>query len=212
MSGPAWAEGGAPSTTETPSWLSGKTTDEEAAATASSGNFSTVEINQPDATTTTAAASTSHSEGRCGKIVQCVIYTISTALFAIFIASAVLQDNDSDGLAWRLFYAFHAVTAGLFVVARLCFMATAPCFDKPLTALAICMMIWSIILVAIASKNLANAKSGGSKEGGDSDKFTDKEEKAYEVAGSALGLASVLFHLILWKFSLRKNNTKNNDE
>lgn len=188
-----------------PDWLKGSNTSSPATQEdKDSANFtSSLEIDDnPTASPSVAQSSSSTPKEKSQFWTKCVRYSnwgISLGLLVIFIIAAIVQDNDaSSSLNWLLFYAFHATTAAVFFFFRACFKSMRECMDKPLLALGAGMLVWSIVMVGISGKKLSDAKS--SDPGGDSSKFNDKEEKALEVAGAAIGMFSAIYHVMIWKF------------
>ena len=85
-----------------------------------------------------------------------------------------------------------------------------PRIDKPLTALGFAMLVFSLGMVTASAVKLS--KADASDAGEDAAKFNDKEEKAYEVAGAALGLVSAIYHIAVWKFCCQSAKKGNHDE
>jgi hypothetical protein len=139
---------------------------------------------------------------------------VSLLFFIIFVTSASFQSNDAGGsaIAWWLFYSLHAVLAALCFSLR-CAKKLA-CISKPVQFLATCMVIFSIVMVSISTKQLVDAHE--SNPGPDSERWNDKEEKSYEVAGAGLGLVSALYHVLMWHFcsgrSKAESKPESNDE
>lgn len=162
--------------------------------------MSSVELDTIDTTPAGAVASTAPSERTGGRCLKWMNSGISLFFFAIFVASAIFKTNDAGGVSvlWTLFYSLQAIVAGACLVLQCCLKL--PCVRKPVLGLAVSMLVWSIIMVIITSINLADAPGGGPSEGGDNNDWTNREEKAYELAGAALGLASALYHVLVWKY------------
>ena len=133
------------------------------------------------------------------------LLVVSTIFFAIFLYSAIVQQNDGDGLQWIFFYAIHATIPGMFLFHYFC------CFpDKLIYGLSAAMACWSVAFLIISSIDLSKTETGGAKVGtGDEDNLTFHTELAFEVAGSALTLASAFYHIIMMKCCVGK---KKDDE
>jgi hypothetical protein len=135
---------------------------------------------------------------------------VSLLFFIIFVTSASFQSNDAGGsaIAWWLFYSLHAVLAALCFSLR-CAKNLA-CIAKPVQFLATCMVIFSIVMMSISLKQLVEAHE--SNPGPDSERWNDKEEKSYEVAGAALGLISALYHVLMWHFCSGRGKAESKPE
>jgi hypothetical protein len=212
---------------ETPDWLkadngdSRKTNNGGASSDYDNGEFTTVATgapSPPDIESTggggkkmkRASSSSSREPDRtcsCSSPSRCLLlFRHGTSVFfvALFAISASFQGNDaSASLLWMLFYALHAVAAALFLVFACC--VGLPCLDRPMVGLGAAMAVWSVVLVTVSAIRLAGAAAGGPRAGGDASAFTDREEKALEVAGAALGLVSALYHTIVWKYCAGKS-------
>jgi hypothetical protein len=189
-----------------PDWL--KDVDVEASGTA---NMSSVDFAAPPSGDFIAPpmATTSDDDksgSRLRRFCKTLIFCISLGFLAIFIYSAIVQDNDVDNnMMWLIFYAIHAGAVSLYILARLCFIDLERIITKPFFAVLGSVAIWSIILVITTSVSYKDTASGGSDKGGDSDRLNDKEEKALEIAGAAIGLSSALYHMVAWKFCVAKS-------
>jgi hypothetical protein len=117
---------------------------------------------------------------------------VEVVLAVLFFASFVLQFNDDDQIFnWVVFYGLHsilAVAVGLYIT-----------FEKfkPLRLYGISvsglLVVWGFVLVITTSVDLAKSDKGGDADGGDIDGATDREAKAFELGGAALGLMAGLF-------------------
>lgn len=188
-----------------PEWLKDTNTNNDASKDVeSNAPTSTPTLSSVEMATPADAAAAAPSESACGRCLKLMSCGISLCFFAIFVASATFQGNDTgnSAIVWTIFYALHAVVAGACMVLQCC--NVLPCVEKPVLSLASSMLIWSIIMVVTTSIKLSDAESGGADQGGDSANWNDKEEKAYEVAGAALGLASGLYHVLVRKFCVKR--------
>jgi hypothetical protein len=183
-----------------PEWLQDNNKDVESNPTpASSG---ALEMESPE-TTTASAASTPTNSGNTARggsrCLQWANIAVSLFFFVIFGASAIFKKGDGGGSAvlWLLFYIMHAVTAGACVLLVRC--CPVPCVERPIMGLAIFMVVWSIFMVAMSAKQLADTPAGGADAGGDNNNWSNRQEKAYELAGASLGLASGLYHVLVYK-------------
>ena len=180
-------------------------------AAADSNNFtSSLELDDGAAPTSTSTAAEAGSSGSCvPKFVKCLNWSTSLFFLGIFILSATFQENDGSGsIIWLLYYALHAVMVAFYFFFRAC--ANVACVDKPLLALGGAMLIFSVVMVSISAAKLSSADA--SDPGQDAAKFNDKEEKAFEVAGSTLGLISAMYHIAIWKFCCQSAKKENEDD
>jgi hypothetical protein len=169
---------------------------------------------EPDATRTStkakAARNTSNDDNEtntsstCSKIIKYGCMVISAILFVLFVASTVVQKNDTGGTAilYLIFYALHAVVAGAYILSHC--MCT-PCFYKIVNTLAFPMLVWSITLMIISSVQYSKTTPEDDiiEAGGDNPNATKREEIAYEIAGAILGALSTMFHI----FMVRKSSS-----
>jgi hypothetical protein len=191
-----------------PEWLQDNNKDVESNPTpASSG---ALEMESPE-TTTPAATNETHSSSTptrsAGRCLRWTNIAVSLFFFVIFVASAIFKKGDGGGSAilWLLFYIMHAVTAGTCLLLQSC--CRKPCVERPVMFLAVSMVVWSIIMVAMSGKQLADTPAGGPDAGGDNNNWSNRQEKAYELAGASLGLASGLYHVLIYK-CCKKNDNK----
>ena len=104
---------------------------------------------------------------------------------------------------WKFFYSMHAVSVGLFVVAKGVLRNNgAKLMKKPLGVLLFTMSIWSIVLVVMSAINVHGAPKGDQDPGGDAPEFNDREEKVLELSGATLCMCSALYHIALLKYCL----------
>ncbi len=199
------------STMEVPAWLQGSnnknTTDDDTANPAMKdtemGNMTAVDID----TTEAAATSKNNNENdiasteqtsTCGKVMKCIVLSISAFLFVLFVASSVVQDNDTGVTAfvYLIFYAFHAIVAGAYFFSH--FMCKSM-LTQLVTGLGGGMLGWSIVLVVLSSIDYSKttAQDDVTDAGGDNPNATKKEEIAYEIAGAALGVISSIYHVCM---------------
>ena len=130
---------------------------------------------------------------------------ISLVLCGLFVYSAVVQDNDADGLQWIMYYSFNALVPVVFLIYYYtsCFPVMAIHLLSALTA------IWSIVYIVIASLKVQDTPSGGATDGtGDNDNQTLQEEYIFELAGASIGLLSSLYHPIVAKCCVMKDDKK----
>lgn len=195
------------STSEVPAWLQGNnnTTSDAASPDVPSkdAEMTVVDIETPAvATTKDDTIASTEQTTKCSKVTKCIALTISAFLFVLFIASSVVQDNDTGGSAilYLIFYALHAIVAGAYIFSH--FMCKLR-FTRLVTGLGGGMLIWSIVLVVISSVQYSNTTAADdiTDAGGDNPNATKKEEIAYEIAGAALGAASALYHVCMTRKS-----------
>lgn len=202
------------STSEVPAWLKGSnsitndTTTPDIPSTttkdAEMGNMTSVDIDTPAAATTSKEENIPSTEqtSNCSKIMKCMALSISAFLFVLFIASSVVQDNDTGGSAilYLIFYALHAIVAGAYFFSHfICKLR----FTRLVTGLGGAMFIWSIVFVILSSVQLSNTTTADdiTEAGGDNPNATKKEEIAYEIAGAALGAFSAVYHICMTRRS-----------
>jgi hypothetical protein len=201
-----------------PDWLK-ETDGDKTAATAAPQSAAPTGDSEPGTNSATASTSSMELKSRpepspISRCCRWCMAIVSLLFFIIFVTSATFQNNDSGGSAflWGLFYSAHAVLAALCFSLR-CAKNLA-CIAKPVQFLSACMVIFSIVMVSISMKQLVDAHE--SNPGPDSERWNDREEKSYEVAGAALGLVSALFHVLMWHFcsgtSKVESKPESNDE
>lgn len=201
------------STSEVPAWLQGSnnknTTNDDAANAAANdaemgNNMTAVDI-EPTPADTAAAKNNNENDiasteqtSTCSKVMKCIILSISAFLFVLFVASSVVQDNDTGATAfvYLIFYALHAIVAGAYFFSH--FMCKS-IFTRIVTGLGGGMLVWSIVLVVISSIDYSktSAEDDVTDAGGDNPNATKKEEIAYEIAGAALGAISSIYHVCM---------------
>mmetsp|Transcript_14115 Transcript_14115/g.19834 ORF Transcript_14115/g.19834 Transcript_14115/m.19834 type:complete len:208 (+) Transcript_14115:136-759(+) len=178
MSTPAWAN--VDGTNTTPSQTAGDTSwltsnDEETPPASSTDMSSSPDVEK-----------TPKQRGRCFPI---FLFVVSSIFLALFVYSVIEQRDDKDGFRWMLFYGFSAALAAVYIVHRfICFP------EKMVLGLSAAMLVWSSILIVIASIKLSNTPSGGPEEGGDDSEMTEREEIIFELAGAAVGWGSAFWH------------------
>lgn len=208
-----WANDAAPSTptttgSGTPDWL--QTNDEEAAA---SGGFAAdlekVTSDEPaedsptnkkkkrksSTTRDTSAGDDSPSRPPLCSCRTIFLLLVSGIFMALWIYSAIVQNNDLQGIQWIVFYSLHASLAATFMVYWLC------CFpEKVLYLLAAAMSVWSIVYVIIASIQLSKTDKGGADTENGRSEF---EDIAYELGGACVALLSALYHGCMAKYCIK---------
>lgn len=190
---------------ETPDWLKANDADVEAG--------STTELDTPTSQSTTDTTTNKNNNGgddspgssskrsftcSCG---AAMVLLISTAFLGLFVYSAIVQNNDGDGLQWLIFYALNGALVAMFMLYYMC------CFpQKAIYGLGFGMTVWAIVYIVIASLNFRDAPKGGDKAGtGDNDNQTLREEIGYEIGGASLGALSALYHVFMVKCCVNKN-------
>mmetsp|Transcript_31943 Transcript_31943/g.52728 ORF Transcript_31943/g.52728 Transcript_31943/m.52728 type:complete len:222 (-) Transcript_31943:242-907(-) len=158
-------------------------------APASSTQFSNADVSTDEAAAEPKEPSSSRKG--CGK--GTFLFFVSIVFLALFVYSAVVQDNDNDSLLWLFFYALHAAIPCVFLVHYFI------CFPQNIVyGLSAIMIIYSCALIVIASINLSKTGAGGAKQGtGNEDDRTLQEELIFEVAGAGIGLLSALYHVMV---------------
>lgn len=142
-------------------------------------------------------------KSRCSCSAGCVILSLAElVLCALFVYSAIVQNNDVDGIQWIVYYSLSAAIPALFMVYyTCCFPAMAIYFLSTVTA------IWSIVYIVIASLNVKDTPAGGAAEGtGDNDNTTLRTEYIFELSGASIGLFSALYHTCMVKCCVKKDN------
>lgn len=182
-----------------PGWLQntdddGKRDEENGASNA--GGSAKDSLEMEDTNKNIAKTESGHAQ-RGGRCFLWMTSIVSLFFLVIFVISAFFQGNDTDGrgVVWWIFYALHAVLAACCLCLR--WAKCVVCIEKPVQLLSGLMVVYSIVLIAISAKKVSDATT--SAPGGDSEAFNDKEEKTLELSGASLGLASAIFHIILWK-------------
>lgn len=178
---------------ETPEWLQDNGESPNPTASGPSDTFG--ESSTDDANKTDQASKSSRCS--CGRV---FLGLISLILIAIFVYSAIVQGNDEgDAIQWIIFYSLNAVVPAIFLMHYIC------CFPvRVLHLFSVAMVIWSIVLIVIASLKLSDTAAGGGVSGGDNDNATLQEEYIFELAGASIGLVSSLFHSLMAKCCVKK--------
>lgn len=135
----------------------------------------------------------------------CVVLSVTELLLcALFVYSAIVQNNDADGIQWIVYYSLNAAIPALFMVYyTCCFPAKAIYFLSKITA------IWSIVYIVIAALNVKNTPAGGDADGtGDNDNVTLRTEYIFELSGASIGLFSSLYHAVGVKCCAKKDKEK----
>ena len=126
---------------------------------------------------------------------------ILTALFCI---CAYYEFNDQKlAYMWAIFYLLHAILA-LAATLRVCMCTSL--LTLPLLILAGGMLLWSLILMAIAAADVAKTPKGGSTQGGGSDNQTPLVEAGFNLGGSLIGVLSATYYMVDIKCCTKKNN------
>eukprot|EP00535_Pseudo-nitzschia_heimii_P012455 CAMPEP_0197193236 /NCGR_PEP_ID=MMETSP1423-20130617/26753_1 /TAXON_ID=476441 /ORGANISM="Pseudo-nitzschia heimii, Strain UNC1101" /LENGTH=196 /DNA_ID=CAMNT_0042646369 /DNA_START=73 /DNA_END=663 /DNA_ORIENTATION=+ len=182
----------------TPEWLQDDDTSPK--PTATSLSIDQLGDDKPD-----------ESAGKKSKSVFCsfgcvFLNLISLAFFGLFVYSAVVQNNDADGLQWIIFYSVNAAIPALFVV-QYTFCSCIPV--KLIYLLSVVTAIWSTVYIVISSLNVSNIMGGDATNAaanvnattnvGDDDNQTLLEAAIFENAGAAIGLFSSLYHPLVAK-------------
>uniref|UniRef100_A0A7S4I684 Uncharacterized protein n=1 Tax=Odontella aurita TaxID=265563 RepID=A0A7S4I684_9STRA len=110
---------------------------------------------------------------------------ISLAFLGLFIYSATDQRGRIDNIQWLIFYSIHATIPCMFLVHYcICFPA------KLIYCLSFCMAVWSLVVLVMASLDIANTK----KEGGEV-----THDLLWDVVGHSVALFSALYHPVATK-------------
>ena len=138
----------------------------------------------------------------------CVLLTlVSIALFGLFVYAAVVQGNDVDALQWIIFYSFNAALPALFLVYYMC------CFPViAIYILSALVAIWSIVYIVISSLKLKNTSGGDVDEAEDTNGQSQREEVIFELAGASICLFSSLYHSVMAKCCVKKEEKKVEEE
>jgi uncharacterized integral membrane protein len=114
-------------------------------------------------------------------------------LSILFIVAASLEWNDVNlALMWGIFYIVHAILA---IVGTIRLVMCKSMLTKPLMFVSGAMLVWSLVLLSLASVDLSKSAKGGSTQGGDSPNQTNREEVGFELGGSILGCVSCIYFL-----------------
>jgi hypothetical protein len=195
------------STSEVPAWLEGNNnnnnnnTTTNDIATNPDPSLKEVDIETPPVTKKnddTVNIPSTEQSSKCSKVMKCIALSISALLFVLFIASSVVQDNDTDGSAilYLIFYALHAIVAGAYFFSH--FMCQVR-MSRFVTGLGSAMLIWSIGFIINSSIDYSRTTAADdiTKAGGDIPNASNKEGIAYEIAGATLGAISALYHICM---------------
>jgi len=108
----------------TPDWLQSNSNGEEPAAPVFSADLEAVDSGFSDETNSKRQSSSSGDADNgekssrpslCSCRTICLL-VVSCAFLALFIFSAVVQNNDLQGIQWIVFYSLHAALAAAFIV------------------------------------------------------------------------------------------------
>eukprot|EP00568_Trieres_chinensis_P004383 CAMPEP_0183303300 /NCGR_PEP_ID=MMETSP0160_2-20130417/8792_1 /TAXON_ID=2839 ORGANISM="Odontella Sinensis, Strain Grunow 1884" /NCGR_SAMPLE_ID=MMETSP0160_2 /ASSEMBLY_ACC=CAM_ASM_000250 /LENGTH=174 /DNA_ID=CAMNT_0025466187 /DNA_START=34 /DNA_END=558 /DNA_ORIENTATION=- len=128
-----------------------------------------------------------------------IIFLAPAVIFSsLFVISFSVELYDSNyAAAWLAFYALHAVLA----ISVLIFSCAnrLPAHARLVLGGAAALLVWSIHMIVITSVDLARTEHGGEVKGGDINSATEREEKAFEVGGSTLGMVSAAYAMFLVK-------------
>lgn len=141
----------------------------------------------------------------CSCSAGCVILVLTEiVLCALFVYSAIVQNNDVDGIQWIVYYSLNAVIPAMFMVYyTCCFPAAAITFLSGIT------FIWSVVYVVIAALKVKDTPAGGDAEGtGDNDNVTLLTEYIFELSGASIGLFSSLYHPLMVKCCVKRDKEK----
>mmetsp|Transcript_7551 Transcript_7551/g.18620 ORF Transcript_7551/g.18620 Transcript_7551/m.18620 type:complete len:194 (+) Transcript_7551:143-724(+) len=183
----------------TPDWLQSNNNGEEPAAPVFSADLEAVDSGFSDETNSKRQSSSSGDADygeKSSRPSLCSCRTISLlfvscAFLALFIFSAVVQNNDLQGIQWIVFYSLHAALAAAFIVYWTC------CFpEKVLYLLSAAMTVWSIVYIILKSIDLSKTEKGGPET---ANGRTEYEDIAFELAGACIGVASSLYHSFMAK-------------
>lgn len=133
-----------------------------------------------------------------------IIVGVSVVLMALFIYSAIVQNNDNDKILWYMYYSLSAVIPAFFLCHyMICFPV------KIMYAFTSGMAIWSIVMIIIISLDLADTSKDEVKANSDQ---TVREELTLELAGVSIGLVSALYHACASRCFVGNKNGKGEDE
>ena len=176
----------------TPDWLQSNNNGEEPAAPAFSADLEAVDSGVSETNSKRQSSSSGGVDGEkpsrpslcsCRTI---FLLVVSCVFLGLFIFSAVVQNNDLQGIQWIVFYSLHAALAAAFIVYWTC------CFPpKVLYLLSAAMTVWSIVYIIIKSIDLSKTEKGGPETANGRTEF---EDIAFELAGACIGAASSLYH------------------
>lgn len=181
---------------EDESWLKPESGDVSTDADpASNGSFA-ADDNTPSAEEVTPEKKPRKKIGKTS-----VLLIVSAIFIALFVYSAVVQDNDMDSILWLLFYALSAAVPCAFIAHYfVCFP------QKVVYGLCVVMLIYSSVLIIMPSIQLSKTGpedkvDGTGDAGADSSK---QEELIFEVAGGGIGFISALYHIIATRCCVTK--------
>lgn len=167
-------------TSATPEWLEdngGKPTE----ATTSSDDPNVEESDEKQKTSRCACCS-------CGCI---CVNLMSFVLCALFVSAAILQTNDDEPLQWIIYYSFNAIIPAMFLVYYMwCFPVLAIYFLSLVTA------AWSIVYIIMNAISIKEWPKGEELD----------ENVIYDIAGASVCLLSSLYHPIVAKCCVKKDD------
>jgi len=217
--GPAWLhktgdeEGGSEIKEgfEPPSWLNDDNVDAEAGADGlgssvaqKTGPLGTLMETPPAPDDDGAGADFGGNKSRrrrCCSGMTCY-FAFSTVLFATFVYSSFVQDNDPDGTGWTAYYALSAIIPVAFLIRHFC---TLGLLERAIYALSATMAIWSVVNLVLISSDLKSYNEQGEEEYGLNGVMG--EELALDLAGVLIGLVSALYHAVsTWCLVRRRRN------
>ena len=129
-----------------------------------------------------------------GKLVRHVLCFL---MMFLFIYSASVQGNDTGAvIMWIIFYICHGL---INLVSLLGYhirdLHQHSMFLPSMLGFCILMTVWSTILILIVAIQLSKVEDDDNNvDGGDNPEASEREEKAYELAGVILGFMSSSCH------------------
>ena len=132
-----------------------------------------------------------------------LLTVVSLLLLILFVYSASVQANDSDGLQWTVYYSFVAAVPALYLVFYLC--SCGPAAALAIYVLSTAVGIWSIVVIVISALKLQEVSNDDGEETGttttndigdvgDNPNQTVQQEVSLELGGAAIGLVSSVYH------------------
>jgi hypothetical protein len=70
------------------------------------------------------------------------------------------------------------------------------------------MIVWSVVYIVIDALDFKDTPKGGSKEGGDNDNQTRRQELGYDLGGASLVCLSAIYHATMVKCCVNKNKAE----
>jgi hypothetical protein len=191
-----------PQTSERPDWLQNDTETASGKDWDTSEQVVTTELSL-DNSPTSSGSTKEEKSGQGSFSSWCkrlIIVGVSTVLMALFIYSAVVQNNDKDKIEWYIFYSISAAIPACFLCHyMLCFPA------KIIYCCSTGMAVWSIVNIVLISLKVADTPKGGE---GNREGQTLREEYIWELSGVAVGLFSALYHACTSRFFVSTDNGK----